>query len=299
MEVIHFEYNDNFVNKEDIALCLGSFDSLHLGHIQIIKKALKSGYKSALMTFDINPKTVLGIREKNHSILSLYDKKDLLESMGVDYLFVFHFDENVAKLSRYEFVEVIFKKINPKLICCGEDYRFGNNALGNTEYLKQFFNVDVVKILKMNKKKISTADIISCIEKGDIEKVNELLNRPYSIKGTVVNGLGNGKKIGFPTANIDLDFEYVLPKEGVYNGYSFVDGKKYKAIISVGTHPTIQTLSKPIIEVHILDYSNNLYGKFIDVQFIRRTRNIIKFENLNDLQKQLEKDEELAKKELK
>lgn len=299
MEIIQFEYNDNFVNKEDIALCLGAFDSFHLGHIQIIKKALKSGYKTALMTFDVNPKTVLGIRENKKALLSLFDKSELLEKMGVDYLYVLHFDEEVAKLSRYEFIEVILDKINPKLICCGEDYRYGFNAFGNVEYLKGFFQVEEVKILKMNQKKISTADIISYIEKGEIESANELLNRPYSIKGTVIEGLGNGRTIGFPTANLDLDFDYVLPKEGVYNGYCYIDDEKYKAIISVGTHPTIQTLSKPIIEVHVIDFDGNLYGKFIDVHFIRRTRNIIKFNDFLELQKQLEKDKEIAKKELK
>ena len=299
MEIIFLSHKDEFVFNEDITLCLGSFDSLHLGHVQIVKKALKSGYKTGLMTFDVNPKTVLGIRKRKQSILSLSDKKDLLEKMGVDYLFVLAFDEELMNLSRYEFIDLILNKIHPKLICCGEDYKFGNNALGNVEYLRQFFEVEEIKILKMQQKKISTADIINHIDRGEIEEANELLNRPYSIKGTVVEGHGNGKKIGFPTANIDLDYDYVLPKEGVYMGYCFIYDEKYKAIISVGTHPTIQELSKPIIEVHLLDFEGDLYGKFVDVHFIKRTRSIIKFDSLNELQKQLEKDKEVAKKELK
>lgn len=299
MKIIEFKVGELEQNNLPLVLCLGSFDSLHLGHTYIVKQAIKSGYPVAVMTFDINPKFVLGIREKDHSILSLFDKASILEDLGVEYLYVLHFDETVAALSRYEFVESILKIINPKRIYCGEDYRFGFNAMGSIEYLRQFFDVEVIKLLKMNQKKISTADIISYIQKGEMENANELLNRYYSVTGTVVQGYGNGKKIGFPTANLDLDFKYVLPKEGVYIGYAIIDEVKYKAIISVGTHPTIMTLSKPIIEVHVLSFSDNLYGKFIDVQFVKRTRNIITFESLDELKNRLEKDKEIAKKELK
>lgn len=299
MKIIEFKHSDIFENKEHIVLCLGAFDSLHLGHIQIIKQALKSNLPVAVMTFDINPKYVLGIRQSSQNILSLHDKANILEGLGVEFLYVLHFDEEVMKLSRFEFVDLILNKINPKKIYCGEDYKFGLNASGNAEYLKQYFDVEIIKLLKMKQKKISTADIINHIQKGELVSANELLNRPYRLTGTVVKGLGNGKKIGFPTANLDLDFDYYLPKEGVYIGYAFIDDIKYKAIISVGTHPTIQNLSKPIIEVHVLNFEGNLYGKFIDVAFIKRIRNIITFESLEHLAKQLEKDKEIAKKELK
>ena len=299
MKIIEFKVNELVQNDKPLVLCLGSFDSLHLGHVQIIKHALKSGLPVAVMTFDINPKYILGIRQSKQNILSLYDKASILEKLGVSYLYVLHFDNEVSKLSRYEFVDLILNKINPKVIFCGEDYAFGLNANGNTEYLKQFFEVEVIKLIKLRGKKISTADIISYIQKGEMENSFELLNRHYTISGTVVNGLGNGRKIGFPTANLDLDFDYILPKEGVYIGYAYVDEAKYKAIISVGTHPTIQTLAKAIIEVHILSFNEDLYGKFIDVSFVKRIRNIIKFDSLEELSKQLEKDKEVAKKELK
>ena len=299
MEIIEINFNDFKKNDTPLVLCLGSFDSLHLGHLQIIKQAIKSGLPVAVMTFDSNPKFVLGIRQTRQRVLSLYDKAMILEKLGVSILYVLHFDEQVAKMSRFEFIDLILSKINPVKIFCGEDYTFGLNANGNVEYLKQYFDVEVIKLLKMNGKKISTADIISHLQKGEMEEAYELLNRYYTISGTVVDGLKNGRKIGFPTANLDLDFEYVLPKEGVYIGYAYVDEIKHKAIIAVGTHPTIQTLSKPIIEVHILSFDENLYGKFIDVSFVKRIRNINKFESLEDLSKQLEKDKEIAKKELK
>lgn len=299
MEIIEINFNDFKKNDTPLVLCLGSFDSLHLGHLQIIKQAIKSGLPVAVMTFDSNPKFVLGIRQTRQRVLSLYDKAMILEKLGVSILYVLHFDEQVAKMSRFEFIDLILNKINPVKIFCGEDYTFGLNANGNVKYLKQYFDVEVIKLLKMNGKKISTADIISYLQKGEMEEAYELLNRYYTISGTVVDGLKNGRKIGFPTANLDLDFEYVLPKEGVYIGYAYVDEIKHKAIIAVGTHPTIQTLSKPIIEVHILSFDENLYGKFIDVSFVKRIRNINKFESLEDLSKQLEKDKEIAKKELK
>lgn len=299
MEIIQFEYKDKLTLEGPISLCLGYFDSLHLGHIAMIKKALQSGNKVAVMTFDTSPKYVLGLRDEASVISSLSDKADFLEELGVDYLLILHFDQEVASLDYEVFINDILMNINPSIIYCGEDYRFGYCAFGDVNILKEHFNVEVIPLIKLNNKKISSRDIISHIQNGKITEANELLGRPYRMCGNVSRGLGNGAKLGFATANLDLDYPYVLPKEGVYMGYTYVNDTKYKAIICVGKHPTIQELNKPIVEVHLLDFNDNLYGKFLYVEFIKFIRGVKKFDSLDELVSQIQKDAQSAKKELK
>ena len=150
-----------------------------------------------------------------------------------------------------------------------------------------------------NKFKISSRDIVKLIQTHKMEKAAELLGRPYRINGLVVEGKHNGRTIDFPTANLSLDYPYVFPDFGVYMGYAEVYGKTYKAIINVGTHPTVVPLYKPIIEVHIIDFMGNIYGKDIFVSFISYMRGEKKFESLEQLKEQLTKDKEKAKKTLK
>lgn len=299
MKIIELSYGNDINIPESINLCLGYFDALHIGHLKMIKDALSNGKKTALMTFDVSPSFILGKTDKKDGISSLSDKADFLEEFGLDYLIILEFNTELSEVSHEDFVSDILKKMNIDTIYCGQDYRFGFCALGDVSYLKEHFNVKVMELLKVEDKKVSSRDIIKYIETGKISKANELLGRNYRVCGNVEKGLGNGNKLGFATANLDLDFSYVMPKEGVYMGYVFVDDVKYKCVISVSTHPSIQTLAKPIIEVHILDFSDNLYGKFLYVEFYDYIRDIKVFENTEKLVDRINKDVELAKKQLK
>lgn len=299
MEIIQFSYKDEININEEIALCLGYFDSLHIGHLSMIKEALKNHDKVALMTFDNSPSFVLGKKDKNNGVSSLSDKADFLEELGLSYLIILHFDQELSELEHEQFVDKILKKFNISKIYCGSDYRFGFCALGDVNYLKEHFDVAEMELLKHENKKISTRDIIDYIESGKIEKANALLGRNYRMCGNVMSGLGNGRTIDFPTANLDLDFDYILPKEGVYMGYCFVDDIKYKCVICISNHPTIQVLNKAIIEVHLIDFNNDLYGKFLYVEFYKHIRDIKDFGSLDNLKEQIKKDVEIAKKELK
>ena len=299
MEIIEFKYKDDIKISEPINMCLGYFDSLHIGHISIIKSALKEDKKTALLTFDISPKYILGKLDKLEGISSLSDKADYLGELGLDYLLILHFDKELSELPAEDFISDILSKFNINKVYCGEDYRFGYCALGDTNLLKEHFDVEVVNLLTYNNQKVSSRDIVSYIEKGDIISANNLLGRNYRMCGNVERGLGNGHKIGFATANLDLDYSYVLPKEAVYMGYAFVDDIKYKAVISVSAHPTIERLNKPIVEVHLIDFNDNLYGKFLYVEFVSLIRDITKFNSLEELSSQIQKDVDLAKKQLK
>ena len=299
MEIVEFRYPNIPENKEDITICLGFFDGIHLGHQTIFKKAQKEGYKVAVLTFDNTPAFVVGKINENMCLTSIADKVEYLSELNVDILYLMHFDLAAAALTKDQFIDEILKPLKPKKIFCGEDYRFGARGEGDTNYLSLFFPMEVVPIQKMDGVKISSRDIKFLIQSHKISKANELLGRPYRINGLVVDGQHRGKSINFPTANLKLDYPYVFPDYGVYMGYAEIYGRKYKAIINVGTHPTVIPLYKPIIEVHIIDFEGNIYGKDIFVEFIDYIRSEKKFESMEDLRQQLEKDKEKAKNTLK
>lgn len=299
MKLIDFSYPNVPVSEEKIVLCLGYFDGIHLGHQALFAMAKKEGYKVGVLTFDNSPAYVLGKIDANTCLTSVSDKVEFLEELHIDYLYLMHFDKQVATLTKDEFIDKILKVINPVKLYCGEDYRFGVRAEGNPEYLKLYFNIEILSIQKKDGIKISSRDIVKLIQTHKMEKAAELLGRPYRINGLVVEGKHNGRTIDFPTANLSLDYPYVFPDFGVYMGYAEVYGKTYKAIINVGTHPTVVPLYKPIIEVHIIDFVGNIYGKDIFVSFISYMRSEKKFESLEQLKEQLTKDKEKAKKTLK
>lgn len=299
MEIIDIDIeNINLSEVKNLNLCLGFFDGLHIGHIKLIKKAKELG-KVGVMTFDVPPNFALGINTVNSCLTSTYDKVNLLKKIGVEYLFVLRMSKKLLNLTKEEFIEKILKKINPINIFVGEDYRFGYKAEGTPELLKKYFPTHVVPLLQIDNQKVSSRNIKEYVANGEMEKVNKLLGRNYSLIGLVVYGKGNGQLIGFPTANLELDFPYVLPKIGVYMGYVNLLNKRYKAIISVSTHPTIEELNKPIIEVHLLYYNGDLYGKEIEVEFVSYMRDIFRFKSTDELKEQLVKDRIRAKNALK
>ena len=297
MKIIDFDINSTPTNDKDLVLCLGFYDGLHLGHQKLIGEALKEGYPVGVMTFDVAPAVLLGKKE-NYSLTSTFDKANLLEDMGVKYLYLMHFEKETLKVTKDEFIERVLKPLNPKKIFVGADYKFGVLGEGNADYLKNFFDVSVIPLEKIDNMKISSKKIRELIEAGKVEKAATLLGRPYRMCGLVVEGGGNGRTINFPTANLELDYSYVFPKEGVYMGYGYFMNRKRKAMICVGTHPTIHQLMKPIIEVHIIDFNENLYGRVLYVDFVQYIREVKEFDSLEQLREQLLKDEEKTKNTL-
>ncbi len=299
MEIIEFEYQKTPQNFENLALCLGFFDALHLGHQALIKEAKKSKLKVGVLTFDEPPGFVLNIRDEKNALTSNADKAEYLEEFGVDYMYILHFDLEVSKLTRYEFIEKVLQVINPRVIYCGEDYTFGARGEGNPTYLSNYFDVVTFPLYEKNGRKVSSREIRDDVKNGEIKSANELLGRNYRMCGLVTHGLANGKKLGFPTANISPDYPYVMPKDGVYMGYGIYKGKKYKAMITVGVHPTISMLQKAIIEIHMIDFDMDIYGQYIYVEFVNYMRDNERFPSTDDLIEQLTKDRERVIKVLK
>lgn len=298
MKIIEIDVrNLNVEPNPGINICLGYFDGVHLGHLDLINKAVSEG-DTAVMTFDESPNFVLKKVPNERSLTSLYDKANILKSIGVKYLYILRMSQELLQFSANEFIEDILLKIKPKKLFVGEDYRFGRYAAGSPEDLKEYFDVNIVPIRQVKDHKVSSRTIRQLVADGDVEQAHKLLSRPYTIVGLVVEGKHNGEKIGFPTANLDLDYPYVLPALGVYMGYVKLLNSKYKALICVSTHPTIMELNKPLIEVHLISYKGDLYGREIEVQFIKFMRSIIKFDSVEDLINQIQQDRDEAKKEL-
>ena len=299
MKIIDIDVNNIELEEiKNLHLCLGFFDGLHLGHVELINSALQDGL-TGVMTFDVPPNFATGKNIRNCCLTSLYDKSNLLDKMGVKYLYILRMSKELLQMTRDEFVEKILKAINPVAIYVGEDYRFGNEAKGTPNYLSNFFDTHIISLKQFAHRKISSGYIRGLIENGKVDEVADYLGRNYSLVGLVVQGKGNGVKIGFPTANLELDYPYVLPKIGVYMGYVKVLSSTYKALICVSTHPTIMELNEPQIEVHLLYYKGDLYGYEIEVEFVKYMRDVFRFENLELLQEQLKKDRDIAKEALR
>lgn len=298
MKIVEIDVNNlSLEANPDCSLCLGYFDGVHVGHLELIQKAVENG-NAAVMTFDISPSFALKKNPSENFLTSLYDKSNILKAVGVKTLYVLRMSDELLTYSVQDFIDNILKVINPKKIFVGEDYRFGRYAAGSPIDLIEFFDTEVIPLKQVDGNKVSSRVIRDLVSEGNVEEANKLLSRPFSIVGMVVEGKHNGEKIGFPTANLDLDYPYVLPKIGVYMGFVKLMSSKYKALICVSTHPTIMELNKPLIEVHLLSYKGDLYGREIDVQFVKYMRDIIKFDSLDDLKAQIQLDKEEAKKTL-
>ena len=221
-----------------------------------------------------------------------------VHEIGIDYLFILDFDDEVKSLSPEDFINKIVLALGAKEVIIGDDYKFGHKAQGNYETLVNYSNhrYSVIKMddLKVDDYKIGTSSIIKLIEEGNMDKVTFMLGRHYQITGLVERGNSIGNKYGFPTANINLN-NYVIPKNGVYATYIYINNKKYLGFANIGYHPTINELEKPILEVHVFDYEGDLYDQYIKVSLVKYIREEMKFENIDSLYTQLKKDYILAK----
>ena len=295
MKSVDISLNSVINYKNGLSICLGYFDGVHLGHKKLIKQCEEKGrYEKAILTFSEPISHFLNVNKSKDVITSLTDRFRIVSRFNLDYYFIFHINKDFLNISPIEFIDIL-KKMNAKEIYCGNDYRFGKDAKGDIDLLKQYFDVNVVDMYLVDNKKISTQKIIDEIKNGYIESANAKLGQNYQICGTVVKGLHNGTKFGIKTANIKFDTNYVVPKNGVYKVIIYIDNMPYKAIANVGIHPTISSLENPILEVHILNYSNDVYGKNVYVEFLKFIREERKFSSTDELVNQIKKDMESIK----
>ena len=298
-------FNIKKLHKGSIIL-IGNFDGLHLGHQKLFQLAQsykkKYNLKIGVVNFDPMPKMFFNKKLKNFRLSNIDQKIKLLSNLKVDFVITKKFDKKFSKTKALNFIsQILNKKLSSKFIFVSNNFRFGNKREGNVNLLKryeQLFNYKVVKPepLIKSKKIVSSSLIRNLLEKGLLNKANNLLKRNWAIQGVVKKGRQVGKKIGFPTCNIDIN-DYVLAKPGVYAVKVLrKNSKKYlKGIANLGYRPTFNQ-KKILLEVHLFNFSGNLYNKLLSVEFLKFIRKEKKFNNVNQLRAQIKKDLNIAKK---
>lgn len=285
-------------------IALGTFDGLHLGHTDVIDTAKdyaeRSGLKLAVFTFSNHPLALIRPDLVPVRIISAEEKIKLLESFGVDYLINIPFTEDFAALSPDEFLDRL-ACFNYRCLVVGENFTYGFLGSGKTETLersgrKNGFDVIVRPLVKMNGNVVSSTGIRNLIQAGHIEYANRMLGRAYSITGTIVHGEQRGRKLGFPTANIELlHGEMAVPAPGVYAVTASIEGRIYEGMGNIGNNPTFNDVEHARLEVNLFNCSGDLYGKTMSVQFHKYIRAEKKFSGVEELCRQIEEDKNAIK----
>ena len=287
-------------------LLIGNFDGLHLGHQKLFNLARKYKKKNKLrigvVTFDPIPKMFFNKKIKNYKISNLNQKIKYFKKYNIDFVILKKFDRKFSRIKAHKFIkEILFKQLKANYIFVSNNFRFGNKREGSVKLLKSLqkkYNYKIINPnpLKKKNKIISSTLIRNLLSNGKIFDVNKLLKRNWAIEGIVKEGRGMGKKIGFPTCNIDLN-EYVIAKPGVY-AVKVLQGKSkktLKGIANLGYRPTFNQ-KKIILEVNIFNFNRNLYNKKLTVKFIKFIRGEKKFKGIDQLRKQIKLDLKIAKK---
>lgn len=264
------------------AMLLGGFDGLHIGHRQLLACAKESGFPVGLMTI-VGGKT-------DGSLFTFAERESIFKNSGADFVFELPFEE-IKDLSPEEFLRKLIAEFNPKLFVCGEDFRFGKGAVGTPEAIKQAtrVRVEVLPLVEKEGEKVSSRTIKGLLASGDVECANALLGEPFFLVGKVEKDRQVGRTIGFPTANICYPSEKFPLKLGVYETHALVDGKEYKGITNYGARPTFDN-EKVLTETYFDGFDGDLYGKTLEIRFTRYLRDIEKFESVETLKQQLQKD---------
>ena len=302
---LYNSFNIKKKHKNSIIL-IGNFDGIHLGHQKLFKlaKMYKKKYslKIGVLTFEPMPKMFFNPNLKNFRLSNLNQKIENLGKLNVDFVIIKKFDRKFSKTKSISFIkETLGKKINPKFIFVSNNFRFGNKREGDVKQLMKYEGLCNYKIVKpqplvIKKKVISSSLLRKYLQSGKLNHVNKLLNRNWSIEGKIQKGRQLGTKIGFPTANLEIN-NYILAKPGVYavKVKKKKSSKYIRGIANLGYRPTFNG-KKILLEVHLFNFSENLYNKYLKVEFLKFIRAEKKFKNVDQLRKQIKVDLETAKK---
>ena len=295
---------ENSNSATPAVLTIGTFDGVHLGHKKIIKKLVESAkrrkLRSCILTFFPHPRNFLSKSNDLKMINTIREKKEILDELGVDELIIQEFNDEFSDQSANEFIRHLLKFCEIKEIIVGFNHKFGKDREAGIDELKIYgkkygFDVCEIDAFDINQINISSTKIRNAIEAGEVELCNEYLGYNFSINGNIVKGKSIGKKIGFPTANIRVEENYkILPKNGVYFVSCNIKNIQKFGMMNIGFNPTFGN-KKLTIEVNIFDFNQDVYGENIKVEFIKFIRNEIKFQNIDELIKQIKIDRETCK----
>ena len=290
MDIIRFDINHLPKKEEGLALALGNFDGVHRGHERLfIETRLDARGPSAVLFLEPSY-YALAYPEHNAVLTSIEDKIRYARLLGLEKAYVLEADMGIYSMAPQEFIDKVLKPLGTSLILVGEDFSFGKSAEGKVKDLQKEIPVKVVPFVEEDGKKISSRDIRVYVEEGQVDEATRRLGHPYEIAGKVVSGFHRGTGLGFPTLNLELSAPYLLPKHGVYGGIAYLGSLPYKALINVGVSPTFGDLPKPRVEVHLLEYEGDAYGKLCYLDFLFYVREEKKFASKEELRGQIEKD---------
>jgi len=284
--------------KKDTLLTIGVFDGVHLGHKYLISQlkehARQQNLLAGVVTFRQHPQEVLSPQTKLPFLTDLDERTNLLKNEGVDTIITLSFTSEFAQLSAREFVSLLQKHLRMRGMVIGPDFALGQNREGNANTLRTLgqemnFSITVVPPIVINDEVASSTAIRKALANGDMKKVHQLIGRPFSLRGRVIAGAGRGVKLGFRTTNLDIDPEQALPADGVYVTWAYVDDKAYQSMTNIGRRPTFGNNERNV-EVLILNYNSDLYGRELKIDIIERLRDEKKFDTIEQLKKQIAED---------
>ena len=288
-----------------VAVTIGNFDGVHLGHQALINElraaAEPRGLQTAVVIFEPHPREFFTPQQAPVRLTSLREKLELFSTMGVDRVHVCRFDALFAKKTAADFIQALDEKLHAKFVLIGDDFRFGSGRAGDFALVEKIgaergFAVKAVHSVLHNGVRVSSTAIRAVLADGQMRMAREYLGRPYSISGRVVHGDATGRKLGYPTANIQLKHN-LPPLKGVYVVVAHAEGLGVlQGVASLGIRPTLKHDEKPVLEVHLFEFSQQIYGKHLRVEFLHKLRDEKKFNGLDELTRQIALDVDNAKR---
>ena len=284
--------------KKDMVLTIGVFDGVHLGHKYLISQlkehARKQNLLSGVVTFRQHPQEVLVPQTKVPFLTDLAERTNLLKNEGVGTIITLSFTPELAQLSSRQFISLLKKHLRMRGMVVGPDFALGKVREGNIDALRALaqemnFSLTVVPPIMINGEVVSSTAIRNALANGDMKRVNNLVGRPFSLHGRVISGAGRGIKLGFPTANLDINTHQAIPVDGVYATWAYIDDKAYHSMTNIGKRPTFGG-SERTVEIYVLDYHGDLYGQELKIDIIEHLRGEKTFNTEEELKKQVAKD---------
>ena len=289
---------------------IGTFDGAHKGHQKILSRlndrAKETQGESILFTFYPHPRMIVFPENHNLKLLQTIDEKiESLAAFGLDNLIIYPFTKEFSRLTAFEFVrDILVEKLKVKTLVIGYDHQFGRNREGDLEFLKETakifdFDVEEISAEEVQEVNVSSTKIRQSLNKGNIERANEFLGRPFLCTGIVIEGKKLGRELGFPTLNIQVNNDHkILPKDGVYAVQVLIDEKNFRGMMNIGQNPTVKNSGdqEKKLEVHIFDFDKEIYGSEVKMFFHKFIRDEKTFSNLEELKSQLIKDEKSVRK---
>ncbi len=287
-----------------VCVAIGMFDGVHLGHQQVIRQTIEDARQhegiAVAITFDCHPNSVVAPERNPPLIYSLSQRLRVIESLGIDVALSIHFDQAFSEISGEQFIRALARDFrNLRSLCVGSAFTFGHRRSGNVELLKRLgkelhFMVHGLASVSLDGKVVSSTRIREAIRDGNLDAASQMLGRTYALAGRVIRGDQLGRQLGFPTANLEFA-GLVVPPNSVYAAHALVGGRQHRAVVNIGLRPTLQNPAPPPqIEVHLLDFSGDLYDQELEIAFVGKLRGEHMFPSLEALRKQIERDIEAA-----